>query len=661
MLRPRARAAPEAPTATRRRVESVSFRIVRCAHCQQLAAFCAACEHGQTLCSTACRRPRRREQLRVAGARYQRSPRGARLHAARQARYRARRREEVTHPASLVAVEASTEGVAVPLLEERPAASQEDASDASPTSLFSSPSLERPARCARCGRLGMGWYRTRPWPPRRRTVTRRRAPRLPSGPRGPPCSERPMIGQQKEAEILRLYHAERWPVGTIARQAHVHPSTVRRVLAQRGVEGAATPVRPAMITPFLPFVVETLAKYPGLRASRLFAMVKARGYPGAPDHFRSLVARHRPRRVAEAFLRLRTLPGEQAQVDWGHFGHLTIGRAKRPLYAFVMVLSYSRQVFLSFSLSAAMPSFLRGHVDAFEAFGGVPRVLLYDNLKSAVLERAGEAIRFHPTLLALAGHYRFEPRPCAPARGNEKGRVERAIRYIRDNFFAARSFAGVTDLNEQARVWTAGEAASRRCPEDRARSVGEVFAEERGALFGLPSTPFEADERLEVEAGKTPYVRFDLNDYSIPHTHVRKTLAVVASRERVRVLDGQSLLAEHVRHWGRDHVVEDAAHVAALVAHKRRSKEAYGLGRLHHVLPSSRALLANAARDGRPLGPLVAGLLRQVEHEGAEAVEAAVAEALAHDAPHLGGGQTESRPSAVWARCAPAHTGRPAA
>jgi transposase len=149
-------------------------------------------------------------------------------------------------------------------------------------------------------------------------------------------------------------------------------------------------------------------------------------------------------------LRLSTLPGEQGQVDWGHFGHVEIGRARRPLMAFVMVLSYSRQIYLRFFLDARMENFLRGHVGAFTAWNGLPRVLLYDNLKSAVLERQGDAIRFHPTLLAFAGHYRYEPRPVAVARGNEKGRVERAIRYVRDNFFAARAFADLADLNAQA-------------------------------------------------------------------------------------------------------------------------------------------------------------------------------------------------------------------
>jgi hypothetical protein len=122
--------------------------------------------------------------------------------------------------------------------------------------------------------------------------------------------------------------------------------------------------RPSMADPFVPFIVEQLEKYPRLRASRLYEMVKARGYPGGSDHFRRVVGRHRPRKAAEAFQRLKTLPGEQAQVDWAHFGKLRVGQAERPLWAFVMVLSYSRRLFLRFFAGASMPYFLRGHVDA---------------------------------------------------------------------------------------------------------------------------------------------------------------------------------------------------------------------------------------------------------------------------------------------------------
>src|SRR5579871_3334147 len=297
-----------------------------------------------------------------------------------------------------------------------------------------------------------------------------------------------MISRELEAQILRLYHAEHWPVGTLARQLSIHHHTVRRVLGQAGIPATVKYTRRSMVEPYLPFIQETLTRYPTLRASRLYRMVCERGYPGRPDHFRTLVARYRPRPPAEAYLRLRTLPGEESQVDWAHFGKLAVGRALRPLMAFVMVLSYSRYLFLRFYLGSAMSAFLDAHVRAFSFFGGVSRSCLYDNLRSAVLERlplarAPDAIRFHPTLLELSAWYRFAPRPVAVARGNEKGRVERAIRFVRESFFAARHFTDLADLNAQALKWCTTEAADRPCPEDRSRTVRECFEAEKPCLL----------------------------------------------------------------------------------------------------------------------------------------------------------------------------------
>ncbi len=445
-----------------------------------------------------------------------------------------------------------------------------------------------------------------------------------------------MISRTLEAEILRLHHSEHWPIGTIATQLRVHHSTVRRVLAQADVPMAPMTVRASIAAPYVAFIVATLTKYPTLRASRLYQMVKERGYPGAPDHFRALVAQLRPRRAAEAYLRLRTLPGDQAQVDWAHFSTLTVGRAVRPLMAFVMVLSYSRQLFLRFYLGAAMNYFIRGHVEAFLAFNSVPRVLLYDNLKSAVLERAGDAIRFNPTLLELAAHYRFEPRPVAVARGNEKGRVERAIRFVRDAFFAARSFVDLADLNAQADAWCQGTAADRLCPEDRARTVRMVFAEEQPRLLALPAHPFPTEERIAVDIGKTPYARFDLNDYTVPHSHVRRTLTVLATLETVRIFDGQTLLATHPRCFDRGQQIEVPAHLDDLVAHKRAGRAHRAQDRLHHAAPSAPALFLRAAERGAHLGVLTRGLLALLASHGALALEAAIAAALAEDAAHLG-------------------------
>ena len=159
------------------------------------------------------------------------------------------------------------------------------------------------------------------------------------------------ISQEIRAQILRLHHVEQWRLHTIARQLGVHHTTVARALHEAG---CPRPERshPSVFDPFRPFVTETLAKWPSLPASRLFQMVRERGYPGGEDHFRHHVALLRPRKSAEAFLRLRTLPGEQGQVDWAYFGKARYGRAERPLMAFVMVLSYSRRIFLQFFADA---------------------------------------------------------------------------------------------------------------------------------------------------------------------------------------------------------------------------------------------------------------------------------------------------------------------
>ena len=441
------------------------------------------------------------------------------------------------------------------------------------------------------------------------------------------------IPPELEAQILRYYHVERWRPNTIARQLNVHHGTVARVLARAGLPRLGRP-RPSRVDPYLPFILATLEKFPTLTASRLHAMVRERGYRGGPDHFRHVIACHRPRPKAEAYLRLRTLAGEQGQVDWAHFGHLAIGRARRPLMAFVMVLSFSRQIFLRFFLNQRLESFLHGHVEAFASWNGLPRVLLYDNLRSVVLERQGDAIRFHPILLQFAAHYRFEARPVAIARGNEKGRVERAVRFARDAFFAGRSFTDLADLNAQADAWCQGMAADRRCPGDDSKTVREAFAEEAPRLLTLPDNPYPVFERKGVSADKTPYVRFDLNDYSIPHTHVRRMLTLVADLEQVRILDGPYVIACHPRSFDKGAQVEDPAHIAALVAEKHAARRHRATDRLVSAAPAVETLLVRAAEHGYNLGSITSRLMQLLSRYGAAELQAATAEALAGDVPH---------------------------
>jgi transposase len=441
-----------------------------------------------------------------------------------------------------------------------------------------------------------------------------------------------VIDQETVARIRHLHHAEGWPVGTIARELQLHHETVERALAAQPL-GRGTP-RPSRFDPYAGFVRETLAKYPRLRATRLWHMLRERGLTLSARQVRAKVAELRPT-PREAFLRRRTFPAEEAQVDWGSFGHVMIGAARRALSAFVLTLTFSRWIFLRFFLDQSLENFLRGHVYAFADIQGVPRYLLYDNLRSAVIERHGEALRFNPRLLELCSHYHFAPRACRPARGNEKGAVERSVRYIRDSFFAARSFTSVEDLNRQALVWRDEVAGERRWPGGDQKTVAEAFGEETPHLLALPAHPFETDLIVPVRSHKTIYVRFDLNDYSIPPDVVGRTLSLAASETTVRILDGSREVARHRRSYDRHLRIEDPAHVEALLAQKQRAHGSTPSTRLSAAVPAAEALLEAVFHRGESIAANTQKLLLLLDDYGAQELKAAVAEAIARETPRI--------------------------
>jgi transposase len=446
-----------------------------------------------------------------------------------------------------------------------------------------------------------------------------------------------MITPEQHAEIRRLYFGEHWKVGTIAAALGVHHDTVRAAIAQDTQALRRGLCRPTVLDPYLPFVRDTLAQYPRLRATRLFEMVRARGYAGSVVQLRRVVRTLRPQVALTIYRRLTTLMGEEAQVDWGAFGTIRIGQGTRPLSGFVMVLSYSRALSALFTLDQTLESFLRGHVDAFHGlFSGVARTLVYDNLRSAVLERQGSAIRFHPRLLELAGHYHFAPRPCTPGRGNEKGKIERQIQYLRHAFFAARTFADVDDLNAQFRRWRDEIAHQRPHPEHRDQTVAQVLTQEQPRLLPLPAHPFETDVLRAVSSGKTSYVRFDRNNYSIPHTHVRRPVTLLASATLVRIVAGAQEIARHARSYDTAQTIEDQAHLEGLLAATHQANPSTGRDRLRLAVPAIATLFERLAARGESLRAHTGRLLTLLDDYGPSELAAAVAQALERDA--LGAG-----------------------
>lgn len=443
-----------------------------------------------------------------------------------------------------------------------------------------------------------------------------------------------MLDPEKVATIRRLYYAERWRIGTIATELSVHRDTVRAAIETDPLHRPRR-LRPSRLDPYLPFLRETLEQYPRLRATRLLEMIRLRGYAGSIQRLRCVVARLRPV-MKEPFLRLVTLPGEQSQVDWAHFGEVLVGRAKRKLSCFVMTLSFSRALYLEYFFDQSQENFFRGHVAAFEFFTGCARVILYDNLKAAVLARQGSAIHFHPRLLELCSHYHFQPRPCAPGKGNQKGKVERAIRYVRESFFEGTRFTTLEDLNLRAWAWRDQVAHARAWPDDAKRTVAEVFAEEKLRLLSLPLHPFVAELVRPVKQLKGIWVPFDLNHYSIPPQAVRpRVLTLVASATTVRILDGPLEIASHRRSYDRDQYVDEAGHEEALLETKRKARGQTPAGRLSAAVPETQDFLRAAFAKGENTGSTTLKLLRQLDDYGAQALRLAICEALRRGTPRM--------------------------
>lgn len=444
-----------------------------------------------------------------------------------------------------------------------------------------------------------------------------------------------MLDAEAVSEIRRLHYAERWKVGTIAAQLGVHPDAVRRALNRPAGPAPPRKPRPRLTDPYLPFLQETLQRYPRLGATVLYRMLRERGFAGSVVQLRRVVRTLRPSR-REVFTRLKALPGEAGQVDWADFGEVTVGAAHRRLSAFVLTLSYSRMLYVEFFFDQTLASFLRGHVNAFEHFGGVPRLIQTDNLRSVVLERRGEQIRFHPRYLELAGHYCFQPRPCHVARGNEKGRVERSIRYLRESFFAVQGLTSLEALNASVGRWSAEVAGARPWPEDPARCCAEVFqSEERPRLLALPQNPLDTSQRISVRSAKTLWVRFDRNDYSIPPSAVGKDLVLLAAADHLRIFEGLQEIARHRRCYHQGEQITDPAHAAALLANKRAARGSAAESPLRLAVPEVERFLDAAFPRHRNTARLTDRLARLLLLYGADLLRAAVTEALQHSTPTL--------------------------
>jgi transposase len=396
-------------------------------------------------------------------------------------------------------------------------------------------------------------------------------------------------------------------ISAIAQRTGKDRKTVRKYL-QRGM---AVPSykprspRTRVMDPYHDYVRERLAMFPELTASRLLREIRELGYRGGRTSIADVVREVRPR-LPSFELRFETPPGRQAQVDFAYFD-VVFDRApgqRQIVWLFSMVLGHSRFLWARYVLHQDLATVLRCHMAAFAELGGVPSEILYDRMKTAVLDEPSEGpqhIVYNPKLVALAQHFGFAPRACRAYRAKTKGKVERPYRYIRQDFFLGRRFRDLDDLNAQLRDWLA-TVANVRLHGTTQRIVAEHFAEERSALRPLPETPFDAVIRLERRISHEGMVSVAQNFYSVPDGTRRRVIEVQMSPTRVRLFEAGVLMAGHPLLEGR--------HQRSLLRGHRR---------LHHSHVESN-------RPGQAVGLLSAG--HQVPRRSLK-VYAAIGEQLA--------------------------------
>jgi transposase len=346
-----------------------------------------------------------------------------------------------------------------------------------------------------------------------------------------------MIPIETWAEIRRLFYVEHQTVNAIRNALGIHSDTVKRAIGAERFVNHTILRKNEDIERFNPVIMDILERVPRVRATRLLELLKERGFSGSVHQLRRYLRKSRPQRPSRVFSKLSFVVGEQAQCDWASCGKISVGNSTRLLSLFVMVLSYSRRIYARFTFDQTFESFAREHIRAFEDFCGVPRVILYDNLKAAVIERFGKAIHFSPQLIEISGYYHFRIEAAAVANPQTKGRVERTIGYLKTSFLPGREFKDINAANQQLFVWLRDIANVRLWPQERSRKVDEVFSEEKLKLLPLPEHHLEIWITKSVRAVRWPFIRFETNDYEIPCEYLGKSLTLQVSDLVVRILD----------------------------------------------------------------------------------------------------------------------------
>lgn len=383
-----------------------------------------------------------------------------------------------------------------------------------------------------------------------------------------------MISYEEFHKIKLLSTRDNLTPEQIGKQLDLDPRTVRKWLGRKNYTPRKKGVAPTMLHPFKAKIQAMLERF-DYTAQQVYQRIGEIGYQGSYSTVKRYVRLVRPSYRGPAYRVLTFKPGESAQFDWGEYKTIKVGNTVRKLSIFVMVLSWSRKIYVELALGQTMEHFLSCHVNAFRYFGGVPERVIIDNLKTGVLaHKRGEDPVFNPRYLEFAEFFGFSPHACNVKAPHEKGRVESGVGYVKKNFLYGNSIDEFFTLKEAATLWR-DSVANKRVHKTTHRVPDEMWQEEKPALSSCPINEYDCATIRNVRASKQALVTLDTNRYSVPAQYTGKLLRMKVFPYRLALYHNESLIARHVRFYDRHRYLIDDEHQKSIdiAQHSKRTKK----------------------------------------------------------------------------------------
>jgi transposase len=438
-----------------------------------------------------------------------------------------------------------------------------------------------------------------------------------------------MINKATIFEIIRLTHLG-WSNRQIARHLKIDRITVKRYRQNPNRQFKKPASRSSKLDPYLQLIDQWLDKEPEVKATVVLQRLRSKGFSGQITIVRDLLRKIRgSQNKRQAYTRFESEPGQQMQIDWGHFGSLPYGHTNRKLYALAVLEAYSRMLYVEFTHSQKQQTLHQCLLNAFTFFGGTAREMVVDNMLTAVVERQGSIVRFNDAFLDFLRTFNITPVACTPGAPHEKGKIEAAIKYIRRNFWPLRTFEDLSDIQNQARQWL-NNVANPRVHQTTGQRPVERFKDVK--LNPLPDLLPDCREVNLLKVHKDFAVRFDGNTYTTPPWTVGKKLTVKANMDTVSIHHRSKIVVVHHRCWQRHCRVENKAHKEQVKKLKKRLWQDRQIAAFASLGVDARLFLQGLIKAGVPIKKSVSRILDLKNEYGAAAVITAIQTALRYNA-----------------------------